>query len=142
MRLCLEEARRAGELGEVPIGAVVVLGDRIAGRGGNRTLADRDPAGHAEIVALRAAAAASANHRLAGAVLFTTVEPCLMCVGAALQARVARVVYGCADEKGGFLGSLGDYSDDPRLNHRFTVRAGVCAGEAAALLREFFRDRR
>ncbi len=142
MRLCLDLARRAGECGEVPIGAVVVHAGQVVGQGANRPVADCDPSAHAEMVALRAAARAIGNYRLVDCELLVTVEPCLMCVGALLQARVRRVVYGCRDPKGGFLGSLGDYSDDSRLNHRFEVRAGICADEAAELLRAFFRDRR
>ena len=142
MRICLEAARVAGQSGEVPIGALVVLRGSVVGRGANRTVVDTDPSAHAEVVALRAAATAVGNHRLPGAELFVTVEPCLMCVGVALQARLSRVVFGCRDEKGGFLGSLGDYSADRRLNHRFQVRAGVCAEEARVLMRDFFRVRR
>ena len=142
MNLALAEAARAAAAGEVPVGAVVVLGGTVVARGANRPIAAVDPTAHAEIVALRAACAAVGNYRLLGAEMFVTVEPCLMCVGALLQARVARVVFGCADAKGGFLGTLGDYSNDPRLNHGFAVRGGVRAAAAAELLREFFRSRR
>lgn len=142
MHLALAEARSAAAVGEVPIGAVVVIDGQVVGRGGNSPIRSADPTAHAEVVALRAAARTIGNYRLTGAAMFVTVEPCLMCVGALLQARVARVVYGCPDPKGGFLGTLGDYSGDPRLNHGFEVRAGVCGDEAAALLRDFFRRRR
>jgi haloalkane dehalogenase/tRNA(adenine34) deaminase len=142
MRVCLAEARAAAAAGEVPVGAVVVRAGEVLGRGRNAPIATCDPTAHAEIAALRAAAATVRNYRLVGADLFVTVEPCLMCVGAALQARVRRIVFGCPDPKGGALGSVVDFSSHPRLNHRFTVVAGVCAEEAAALLRDFFRRRR
>lgn len=142
MALALFEAERAAHVGEVPVGAIVVVGGAVVGRGQNRPIASADPTAHAEIVALREACRSIGNYRLVGAELFVTVEPCLMCVGALLQARMTRVVYGCPDPKGGFLGTLGDFSRDSRLNHAFAVRSGVCGDAAATLLREFFRSRR
>jgi tRNA(adenine34) deaminase len=142
MKVCLREAKRAGEEGEVPVGAVVVVDGRIVSRGRNASIRLHDPTAHAEIVALRAAAKAIGNYRMPTAELVVTVEPCLMCVGAILQARVKRVVYGCDDSKAGALGSIADYSDDPRLNHRFRVEKGVCEDAARALLQGFFRKRR
>jgi tRNA(adenine34) deaminase len=142
MRLALREAARAGRRGEVPVGAVVVArGGRLAAAG-NRSIAAHDPTGHAEIRALRAAARRIGNYRLPGAMLYVTVEPCAMCMGAALQARVARLVFGCADPKAGAAGSLYDLANDARLNHSITVRAGVEAGPARQLLQAFFRARR
>jgi tRNA(adenine34) deaminase len=142
MEEALREARAAGVGGEVPVGAVVVLGDRLVARAGNTTIRDRDPTGHAEVVALRAAARAVDNHRLPGAVVYVTVEPCAMCMGAAIQARIARLVYGCADPKGGAAGTLFDLASDPRLNHRIAVTAGVAEAECRAVLQDFFRARR
>ena len=142
MGLALEEARRAEAAGEVPVGAVVVLDGRVIGRGHNRAIAASDPTAHAEIVALRDAAEAVSNYRLAGADLYTTVEPCTMCCGAALHARVARVVYGARDPKAGAVESLYRLLDDARLNHRAEVLGGVLADESAALLRRFFAARR
>jgi tRNA(adenine34) deaminase len=142
MRICLREAEQAGARGEVPIGALVVRAGVVLARAGNRSTTARDPTAHAEIVALREAAIAADNYRLPGAEVFATVEPCMMCVGALLQARVHRVVFGCPDPKGGFLGSVADYSAEPLLNHRLVVRGGVCGEAAARLLREFFRERR
>ncbi|MGH7789777.1 MAG: tRNA adenosine(34) deaminase TadA, partial [Candidatus Binatia bacterium] len=135
MRAALAEAAAAERAGEVPIGAVVVAGGEIVARAHNQPIALHDPSGHAEILALRAAGAALANYRLVDAELFVTVEPCLMCVGAIIQARLRRVVFGCADPKAGALGGLVDFSTHPGLNHRFSVRGGVCADQAAALLR-------
>jgi len=142
MQLSLDQARLAGARGEVPIGAIVVRQGVVLGSAGNRPVGTVDPTAHAEIAALRAAASKTGNYRIVGADLFVTVEPCLMCVGAILQARLARVVFGCRDAKGGFVGSLGDFSADARLNHSFSVRSGVRADEARQLLREFFRARR
>ena len=142
MAVALDEARGALAAGEVPIGAVVVLGDRVIGRGANRPIAANDPTAHAEIVALRAAGASLRNYRLTGATLYATVEPCAMCCGAAIHARVARVVYGAADPKGGAAKSLYRLLDDTRLNHTVAVAAGVRAEECAALLRQFFADKR
>lgn len=138
----LAEAEAAGARGEVPVGAVVVRDDRLLGRGGNTSVAAQDPTGHAEIVALRVAAAAAGNHRLPGSVLYVTVEPCVMCMGAALHARVARLVYGCADPKGGAAVTLFALGADPRLNHRIAVAGGVEAEASRGLLQRFFRARR
>ncbi len=142
MGLALEEARRAEAAGEVPVGAVVVLDGRVIGRGHNRVIAASDPTAHAEIVALRDAAQAVRNYRLAGAELYTTVEPCPMCCGAALNARIARVVYGAADPKAGAARTLYRLLDDPRLNHQVTVVAGVRSAECGAFLSEFFQKKR
>src|SRR5262249_42205199 len=139
MRVALEEATAAGARGEVPVGAVVVIDDRLVARAGNRTIADCDPTAHAEILALRTAAAVARNHRLTGATLYATVEPCAMCMGAALQARIARLVYGCADPKGGAAGTLFDLASDPRLNHRIAVTTGVGEPDCRHLLQAFFR---
>ena len=142
MALALEEARGALAEGEVPVGAIVVLDGRVIGRGHNRVIADSDPTAHAEIVALREAAREVGNYRLTGACLYTTVEPCPMCCGAALQARMARVVYGAADPKAGAARTLYRLLDDARLNHRVTVVAGVGGVECGALLSEFFQKKR
>ena len=142
MGLALEEARRAAAEGEVPIGAVVVLDGRVIGRGNNRPIGAVDPTAHAEILALREAAGRIANYRLPGAVLYVTVEPCPMCCGAALQARLARVVYGAPDPKAGAARSLYRLLEDSRLNHEAPVTGGVRSAECAALLTEFFRARR
>jgi len=138
----LREAEAAARRGEVPIGAVIVHEGRVVARAGNATIAEHDPAGHAELLALRAAGRVVQNHRLPGTTLYVTVEPCAMCMGAALQARIARLVYGCADPKGGAAGSLFDLAADPRLNHRIAVTSGVAADACRALLQEFFRARR
>ena len=142
MGLALEEARCAAAAGEVPVGAVVALGGRIIGRGHNRVIATSDPTAHAEIVALRDAAQAVHNYRVAGADLYTTVEPCPMCCGAALNARVARVVYGAADQKAGAARTLYRLLDDARLNHQVAVVAGVRSAECGALLSGFFQRKR
>lgn len=138
----LRAARASARRGEIPVGAVVVRGERPLARGGNRTVAARDPSAHAEIVALRRASRRNGNHRLVGATLYVTLEPCSMCLGAMIQARILRLVYGAADPKGGgiWLLDLPEYAR--RANHQFPVRAGVRAGESADLLRGFFRRRR
>ncbi len=141
MRLALEEARAAAAAGEVPVGAVVALDGRLVAAAHNQPIGAVDPTAHAESLALRAAARAVGNYRLTGAVLCVTVEPCLMCVGAIVHARIATVVYGTHDPKGGALRSLLDPSTLP-LNHRFETVPGVLADESAALLQEFFRTRR
>lgn len=144
MRQALAEARAAAALGEVPVGAVVVRDGRVIGRGHNRRETDGDPLAHAEILALRQAAAATAGWRLLDAALVVTLEPCAMCAGALVNSRVGRLVYGAADPKAGFCGSLGDLVRDPRLNHRLEVVGGVLAEECGDLLRSFFarlRDR-
>jgi len=142
MRAAIAEAQAAGTRGEVPIGAVVVAENRILGRGGNRTITDCDPSAHAEIVALREAAKAAGNHRLLGTTLYVTVEPCAMCAGAMVQARVARLVYGADEAKGGAVRSCFAMLDHPQLNHRVEVASGVLREEAVALLQHFFAARR
>ena len=142
MAAALRQAARAAERGEVPVGAVVVRDGRSLARAGNASIATHDPAGHAEVRALRAAGRRAGNYRLPGAVLYVTVEPCAMCMGAALQARIARLVYGCADPKAGAAGSLFDLANDSRLNHRMVVTSGVGANQARGLLQRFFQARR
>ena len=142
MRAALSEASKAADAGEVPVGAVVVSGNEIIAASHNRTIADSDPSGHAEVLALRAAASAIGNHRLAGATLYVTLEPCVMCVGAIAQARVGRVVFGAYDLKAGALGSVEDLSDSRALNHRFEVNGGLLADESGELLKAFFESRR
>ncbi|HEX5424537.1 MAG TPA: tRNA adenosine(34) deaminase TadA [Candidatus Acidoferrales bacterium] len=142
MHSAIEEARHAAERGEVPVGAVVVVGGEIVARGRNRTIADCDPTAHAEIVALREAARRLGNHRLLGATMYVTIEPCAMCAGALIQARIARVVYGADDPKAGAVRSCFSLLDDAQLNHRVAVTAGVMKDETASLLREFFAARR
>jgi tRNA(adenine34) deaminase len=142
MREALELARQAVAAGEVPVGAVVVLADAVIGRGHNEPIARRDPTAHAEVGALREAGRKVGNYRLTGATLYATVEPCVMCCGAALQARVARLVYGARDPKAGVVESLYRLLDDERFNHRVEVTGAVLADESAALLRAFFETRR
>jgi tRNA(adenine34) deaminase len=142
MQAALEQAQAAGARGEVPVGAVIVSGDRIVGRGGNRTILDCDPSAHAEIVALREAAKTIGNYRLLGTTLYVTIEPCAMCAGAMVQARIARLVYGADDSKGGAVHSCFSILDHPQINHRVEVSRGVLAEEAAALLQSFFAARR
>jgi tRNA(adenine34) deaminase len=142
MELALEEAARAAVGDEVPVGAVVVRHDAVLGLGRNAPIGLSDPSAHAEIMALRAASHAVGNYRLPDADLFVTVEPCTMCVGAILHARIRRVVYGCEDAKGGALGSVIDLSQHPGLNHRIAVTGGVRAEEARQLLQRFFASRR
>ena len=142
MQAALEEARAAGEAGEIPVGAVVVARGKILSRGQNRSIRDKDPSGHAEIVALRAAAQAQSNYRLSGATLYVTLEPCAMCIGAAVQARVARVVFGAYDPKAGALGSAIDLTEGRAFNHRYEVLGGVLADDCGELLRDFFEKRR
>lgn len=142
MLLALEEARAAARAGEVPVGCIIARDDRILVRASNRTITDCDPSGHAEMVALRAAAATLGNHRLSGATLYVTIEPCAMCAGAILQARIDRVVYGADDPKGGAVRSCFAVFDHPRVNHHVAVTSGVLADDAASLLRQFFEARR
>ena len=142
MQAALGEAAVAATEGEVPVGAVVVVDGEIVAIGHNRTVSDSDPSGHAEVVALRAAADACSNHRLTNATLFVTLEPCVMCVGAIAQARVGRVVFGAYDRKAGALGSVEDLSASRALNHRFEVNGGLLADEASVLLKMFFESRR
>lgn len=139
MREALSLARSAECLGEVPVGAIVVRDDQIVGRGFNAPIGESDPTAHAEIAALRDAARNLGNYRLPGCSLYVTLEPCAMCAGAMVLARIGRCVYGASDPKGGFLGTVGDLSQVPALNHRFDVVSGVRRDEAAAQLRSFFR---
>lgn len=142
MRLALEEANLAAAEGEVPIGAVVVCEGHVVARAHNRRENDADPSAHAEFSAMVAAARALGRWRLTGCTVYVTLEPCLMCAGLMVNARVDRCVYGAADPKGGALGTLYDVSHDERLNHEFEVTSGVLADQAAGQLREFFRARR
>ncbi len=142
MGMALEEARRAADEGEVPIGAVVVCDDEVVGRAHNRREGDADPSAHAEFRALLAAARALGRWRLTGCTVYVTLEPCLMCAGLMVNSRIDRCVYGAADPKGGAVGTLYDISHDARLNHEFEVTSGVRAQECADLLRSFFRERR
>jgi len=142
MEAALVEARSAAERGEVPVGAVVVAGGRIIARAGNRTIADCDPTAHAEIVVLREAARVVANYRLTDTDLYVTIEPCAMCAGAMIQARIRRLVYGADDPKAGALRSCFSIFSHPQLNHRVEVTSGLLADEAAALLKGFFAVRR
>jgi tRNA(adenine34) deaminase len=142
MAVALDEARRGLEAGEVPVGAVVVVAGAIIARAHNAPITLADPTAHAEILALREAARALGNYRLTGATLYTTVEPCPMCCGAALHARVARVVYGAPDPKAGAVESLYRLLDDSRLNHRVSACGGILARESADLLRAFFESKR
>jgi tRNA(adenine34) deaminase len=142
MALALELAREAESLGEVPVGAVVVRDDEILGEGFNRTITDSDPTAHAEMVAVRRAAERVGDWRLLGCTLYVTLEPCAMCAGAIVLARVPRVVFGASDPKAGMGGSLENLLEDPRLNHRCEVVRGVAADEASSLLKDFFRARR
>lgn len=142
MALALDQARAARALGEVPVGAVVVLDDVVMGAGCNRPITTHDPTAHAEIVALREAAARLGNYRLTGATLYVTVEPCLMCVGAMVHARIGRVVFGAPEPRAGALGSAHRAHEAPGLNHRIAVAGGVREAECRALIQEFFRERR
>ncbi len=142
MGAALDEARAAFAAGEVPVGAVVMAGGEIVASGYNRSIGAADPSGHAEIVALRAAAKALDNYRLPNATLYVTLEPCVMCVGAIAQARVSRVVFGAYDAKAGALGSVEDLAMSKALNHRFEVNGGVLADESGELLKAFFQSRR
>jgi len=142
MHAALEEARLAAEAGEVPIGAVVVHEGAIIARGRNRVLRDLDPTAHAEIVALRAAAAVLGNYRLSGCTLYVTLEPCAMCAGAMIHARIDRLVFAAADPKAGACGSVLSVLNHPKLNHQIQKDQGILADESAELLRNFFRDRR
>ena len=142
MRAALAEASIAAASGEVPVGAVVVADGEVIATGHNRSICDSDPSGHAEIVALRAAAAFVGNYRLSNATLYVTLEPCVMCVGAIVQARVSRVVFGAYDAKAGALGSAADLSDSKAFNHRFEINGGLLAEECGALLKTFFQARR
>jgi tRNA(adenine34) deaminase len=142
MREALAEAERAGAIGEVPVGAVVVRGGEVIGRGHNRRETDGDPLAHAELLAIREAARRMGGWRLTECTLYCTLEPCPMCAGALVNSRVERLVYGAADPKAGWCGTLGNLVQDSRLNHRLEVTAGVLAEESAALLRGFFASLR
>ena len=142
MRVALDEARIAETDGEVPVGAIVSAANNIIGKGHNRSIEDHDPSAHAEIVALREAGLVQKNHRLVGATLFVTLEPCAMCVGALIQARIARLVFGAYDAKAGALGSVIDLSAERALNHRIEVNGGLFAEECGGLLSEFFAKQR
>jgi len=142
MRAALEQAALASDAGEVPVGAVVVLEGEIVGRGHNCPVSGHDPTAHAEVLALRDAAAVTGNYRLVDCELFVTLEPCLMCVGALLNARVRRLVFGAYDEKAGAAGSVLDFTADRRLNHRLEVTGGLLADDCGRLLEQFFAERR
>ncbi len=142
MKAALAEARAAGEAGEVPIGAVLVHDGLLIARGQNRVLRENDPTAHAEIVALRAGSAALGNYRLAGCTLYVTLEPCAMCVGAMIHARLDRLVFGALDPKAGACGSVLHVLNHPQLNHKMAVEQGILADESGDLLRSFFRERR
>ena len=142
MAVALEEARVAGRAREVPVGAVIVRGDECLAQVGNRTLANQDPTGHAELLAIRAAAASLGSWRLTGCTLYVTLEPCAMCAGAMVLARLDRVVFGAWDPKAGMAGSVGDLLRHPKLNHRPEVLGGVLESECSALLTDFFAARR
>jgi tRNA(adenine34) deaminase len=142
MEEALRCALRALQAGEVPVGAVVVCDGSIIGRGWNRNITDADPTAHAEIIALREAAANAGNHRLEDCELFATIEPCAMCAGALVHARVRRLVYGADDPKAGAVRSVMQVLNHPQLNHKVAVRSGVLAGRSAELLQSFFKSRR
>jgi len=140
--MALEEAKRAGEEGEVPVGAILVFEDEVIARGRNRPISLSDPTAHAEILALREGAARAGNYRLPGSTLYVTVEPCVMCAGALLQARVGRLVFGVEDPKAGGVRSLHSLLENKHLNHRVEVHAGVLREECRASLQRFFQERR
>ena len=142
MQLALEQARAAEAIGEVPVGAVVVLNGQVIAKGHNRVIVDHDPTAHAEVVALRTAAKAVGNYRLPGSTLYVTLEPCAMCAGALVHARVERVVFAADDPKAGAAGSVMQVLDHPSLNHRCHFEGGLMAAEASTLLTGFFRARR
>lgn len=142
MREALAEAKAAGEDGEVPVGAIVVVGGDVIGRGRNAVISSNDPTAHAEIVALREAARARGNYRLTGAVMYSTIEPCAMCAGALVHARIARLVYGAKDPKAGAVETHFGICTTDFLNHRVSVEGGLLEDECRRLLQSFFRDRR
>ncbi|HMI53367.1 MAG TPA: tRNA adenosine(34) deaminase TadA [Candidatus Saccharimonadales bacterium] len=142
MQAALDEARAAAEAGEVPIGSVLVYEDRIIARSANRTIRNNDPTAHTEILTIREAARVIGNYRLAGTTLYVTLEPCSMCAGAIIQARIPRVVYGADDPKGGAVKSCFEVLSHPRLNHQVAVTSGILAVEAVSLLQSFFAVRR
>jgi tRNA(adenine34) deaminase len=142
MQQALKEARAAAGDGEIPIGGVLVYENKIIARSGNRTIRDCDPTAHAEIVVIRQAARVLGNYRLAGTALYVTIEPCGMCAGAIIQARIPRLIYGCDDPKGGAVRSCFEVLSHPRLNHQPEIISGVLASESAALIQSFFAERR
>ena len=142
MEEALRSARRALELGEVPVGAIVVCDGEVVGRGWNQNISTNDPTAHAEIVALREAGRNIGNYRLGDCDLFATIEPCTMCAGALVHARIRRLVYGADDPKAGAVQSVLQVLNHPKLNHRMEIRGGVLAGRSAEILQEFFRQRR
>ena len=142
MDMALQEARAAGERGEVPVGCVIVRGGEVVSRAGNRTLADRDPTAHAEIIAIRQAAAALGSERLDGCDLYVTLEPCVMCAGAVAFARIRRLYYGAPDPKGGAVDHGVEFFASPTCHHRPDVYGGLAEAEASALLKDFFKARR
>ncbi len=142
MKTALIMAKKAYSLGETPVGAIIVKNDRIIGSGYNRVETDHDPTAHAEIVALRKATRVTRDWRLIGTTIYVTLEPCIMCAAALLNARVERVIFGAWDSRFGAFGSLFDLSHDPRYNHEIEIRSGIMNKETAALLRDFFRERR
>jgi tRNA(adenine34) deaminase len=142
MELALEQAALAAAAGEVPVGALVIKDGEVLGRGHNRNLLDDDPTAHAEIVAMRQAAARLGNHRLTGCTMVATIEPCAMCAGALIHARIARLVYGASDPKAGAAGSVLQVINHPGLNHRMEVTAGVLAEKCSVVLQDFFRQKR
>jgi tRNA(adenine34) deaminase len=142
MQRALELARRAADVGEVPVGALLVAGADVIGEGWNRPIATHDPTAHAEIVAMRDAALRRRNYRLEGTTLYVTLEPCTMCMGAVLNARVSRVVFGAWDKKAGACGSVIDLPRETKLSHGIDVFGGICCGDSAGLLRNFFEARR
>jgi tRNA(adenine34) deaminase len=142
MEMALSKAMLAGEAGEVPVGAIAVYNGEIIAGGQNRVLRDKDPTAHAEIIAMRSAAAVLGNYRLNGVTLYVTLEPCAMCAGAMIHARVDRLVYAASDPKAGAAGSVLEVLNHPRLNHQMKVDTGILEEESADLLRSFFRERR
>ncbi|MEA3408761.1 MAG: tRNA adenosine(34) deaminase TadA [Candidatus Eisenbacteria bacterium] len=142
MRAALVEARKAYDSGEVPVGAIIVVDDRVVGRGHNQVEGLVDPTAHAEILAIGAASRTLAAARLTDASIYVTMEPCPMCAGAIVLARLSRLIYGCSDPKSGYCGSLGNIVDDAALNHRVSVRSGVLAKECASLVSRFFTELR
>lgn len=142
MQLALAEARKAGDAGEVPIGAIAVVPGYIVGFGQNRVLREFDPTAHAEIVALREAASVLGNYRLKGVTLYVTLEPCAMCAGAMIHARIGRLIYGATDPKAGAAGSVLSVVNHPKLNHQMQITSGILADECGEILRTFFRERR
>lgn len=142
MQTALSQAEEAATAGEIPVGAIVTAAGEIIATGQNRSIRDSDPSAHAEIVALRAAGQKKANYRLSDATLYVTLEPCAMCIGAAVQARISRLVFGAYDRKAGAAGSVVDLTDSPAFNHRFEVLGGVLADDCRAVLQDFFRSRR